>query len=233
MKNSESLKWIDLVYIIGVCIFFFSCIGTTLQVSKTLKPGQVEASAGYMQARSFDEFSETPVQLFGINGRVGIINNLDAGIEHTFDISEGNEGAFKTIWGDAKWQLTNKNNEFNKLTFSTGLLKGYAYDEEAEIHFTSLPLYFSLPVNDRLTPTFMYRYGLLNDDFFPNSDSFDNPRHTFSLGLEYCLKKPDPQKWTPKLGIGIGTMNSLTGDPDGDNLFLISFGFKFTSPIKK
>ncbi|MBS3772180.1 MAG: hypothetical protein V5A59_14705 [Bacteroidales bacterium] len=234
MKNSEPLQWNDLLFLIGAALFLFSCIATTRQVARTLEPGQGEASQGYMQARSLEEFSEEPVQLFGLNGRFGITDNFDAGIAHSFDVSKESNNRLNTLWGDVKWQLTNRDNEANKFTFSPGLLKGYVYDQKAKIHFTSLPLYLSLPVDNRLTPTFMYRYELLSEEkFFPNSRSFDDPRHTFSLGLEYSLQEPDPSKWIPKLGIGLGFINSLNGDSEGDNVLLIDVGFKLTSPPEK
>lgn len=231
MKNSEPLQWTDLIFLIGAGLFLFSCIATTRQVARTLEPGQAEASQGYMQARSLEEFSGEPIQLIGLNGRFGITDYFDAGIAHSFDISKDNEHKFNTLWGDVKWQITNRSNEINKFTLSPGLLKGYVYDEEAKIHFTSLPLYVSLPVNNRLTPTLMYRYELLSEEkLFPDSESFDNPRHTFSLGLEYSLQEQNSPKWTPKLDIGLGFMNSLNGGSEGDNIFLIDFGLKLTSP---
>lgn len=232
MKKSGHLNWADLFFLLGTAIFFFSCIYSTLQVARTLEPKQGELSAGYLQGRPFTDFSGDPVQLIGINGRLGVANNLDVGIEHTFDATADNGGDFNSVWSDVKWQLSNRENLPEKLTFSSGLLKGYAYDSDADIHFTSLPLYFSLPLSDRFTPTFMYRYELLSDGFFPNWESFDDPRHSLILGIEYGLKPYDPAKWTTKLGISAGYMNSLTGDPDGEDLLILNFGLKFTSPMK-
>lgn len=232
MKNSPRLNWADLLFLLGTAIFFFSCIYSTLQVARTLEPKQGEISAGYLQGRSFVDFASDPVQLIGLNGRLGVVNNLDVGVEHTFDVTADNEGDFKSAWGDVKWQLSNRENIPKKLTFSTGLMKGYAYDSDAMFHFTSLPLYFSLPANDRFTPTLMYRYELISDDLFPNSDSFDDPRHSLIVGIEYGLKPYDPAKWTTKLGFSAGYMNSLTGDPDGEDLLILNFGLKFTSPSK-
>jgi len=231
MKNSYQFNRMDFIFILSTGIFFFSCIATTLQTAHTKAPGQAELSAGYLQARSIEEFSETPVQLLGLDARIGVARNFDMGIEHTFDLSKDNEGMFKTFWGDAKYQFTNHNNDFNKLTFSSGLIKGYAYDEDAQIHITTLPLYFSLPVNNRLIPTFSYRYDLLSEDFFPNSESFEDPRHTFILGIEYALKEPDPTKWIPKFAFSLGTLQSFNGDSDS-GMFLFNFGFKFDSPYK-
>lgn len=231
MKNSNTMNRFDLIFIIGIGVFFFSCIATTMHVAKTLEPGQGEMSAGYMQARSFENFGEDPIQLLGVGGRIGIVDNLDLGMEHSFDITKNNEGQLATFWGDVKYQLTNRNNEFKKLTFSTGLVKGYVYDKEVKYHITSIQLYFSISADSRLTPTFMYRFELTSEDkFIP--DSFRDPRHTVNLGLEYCLQEPTPNMWTPKFAIGLGTMNSITGDPDGESVFLFNFGFKFTSPGK-
>ena len=230
MKNSYHLNWMDCIFFIGSGLFFFSCIATTLQVAHTKAPGQAEVSAGYMQARSIEEFSETPIQLLGVNARLGVAPNFDMGLEHTFDLSKDNEGAYKTIWGDAKYQFSNHNNELKKLTFSSGLLKGYAYDNELKVHFTTLPLYLSMKVNSRLTPTLIYRYELYSENFLPNSDSFGDPNHTFVLGCEYALKEPDPTKWIPKFAFSIGTLQSFQGESFDSGIFLFNFGFKFDSP---
>jgi hypothetical protein len=231
MKNFKRFMLIDLIFVLSAGVFFLSCVFTTLQTARTKDPGQAEISAGYMQVRSIEEFSETPIQLVGINARIGVANNFDMGLAHTFDISKDNEGVFKTFWGDAKYQFSNKENENSKLTFSSGLIKGYAYHSDAKVHITSIPLYFSLPANDRLTPTFMYRYGLLGENFFPDSESFDDPRHTFTLGLEYFLKEPDPTKWVPKFAIAVGTIQSFNSESDDSGSFLINFGLKIDSPF--
>lgn len=221
----KSINFWDFLFLFGTGFFFFSCIATTMHVAKTLEPGQAEVSAGYLQARSIDDFSDTPIQLAGANGRIGIVNNFDAGVEYTHDISKENDGLYSTIWGDAKLQMTNKSNELRKVTLSSGLLKGYVYKTDAKIHNTSLPVYLSMPVSDRLTPSVMYRFELFGENFFPDSDSFDDPRHLFSLGLEYYLKEPDPSKWNTKFAISVGTIE--------DDAFFLNFGFKFLSPLSQ
>ena len=231
MKNLKRFMLVDLIFVLSASVFFLSCVFTTLQTARTKAPGQAEVSAGYMQVRSIEEFSEDPIQLIGINGRIGVANNFDMGLAHSFDVSKDNEGAFKTLWGDAKYQFSNKENENTKLTFSSGFIKGYAYHSNVETHITSLPLYFSLPINNRLTPTFIYRYELYSEDFFPNSDSFEDPLHTFALGLEYYLKEPDPTKWVPKFAIAIGTLQSFDGESDDSGSFLLNFGLKIDSPF--
>lgn len=230
MKNFHHLNRMDLLFILGVGMFFFSCIATTLQTARTKAPGQVELSAGYLNARSTDSSEDDgSTQLIGMNARVGVAENFDFGLEHTLDVTKDNDAYFNTIWGDVKYQFTNHGNEKNKLTFSSGLLKGYVYKQDVQVHITTLPLYFSLPVNNRVTPTFMYRYGLISEGFFPDSDSFDDPRHTFMLGIEYVLKEPEATKWIPKFAASIGTMQSFDGEDSG--LFLFNFGFKIDSPF--
>jgi len=230
MKNVNRLTRMDLLFILGAGMFFFSCIATTLQTARTKAPGQVELSAGYLNARSTSSSEdEGSTQLIGMNARVGVVDNLDFGLEHTLDVTKDNDAYFNTIWGDVKYQFSNHSNENNKLTFSSGLLKGYVYKKDAEVHITTLPLYFSLPLNNRVTPTFMYRYELVGENFFPDSDSFDNSRHTFMLGIEYALKEPDAAKWLPKFAASIGTMQSFDGEDSG--LFLFNFGFKIDSPF--
>jgi hypothetical protein len=225
----KSINIIDIIFILGVSIFFLSCIATTYHVAKTLEPGQGSLSTGYMQARSFEDLSEDPVQLIGFNGRIGVAKGFDLVAEYSLDITKENENAFATIWGDCKIQLTNRDNELLKPIISTGLLKGYVYDEEAKIHISPLPVIFSLPINDQITSTIMYRYELFSEGFTPIS--LENPRHAFALGLEYSLLKPDYNKWNSKLAISIGTLNPLFGD-EGDRVLLINFGLIFNSPYK-
>lgn len=227
--NLNSINRIDIIFILGASIFFFSCIATTYHVAKTLEPGQGSLSTGYMQARSFEDLSGDPLQFIGFNGRIGVSRGFDLGAEYSWDITKENENAFATIWGDCKIQLTNKDNELLKPVISTGLLKGYVYDEEAKIHISSLPLMFSLPINDQLISTFMYRYELDSEGFFPNS--LEYPRHTFTLGLEYSLSKPDHNKWSPKLAISVGNLNPLLFE-EGDNMLLINLGLIINSPYK-
>jgi len=231
MKIQKLPNRLDLYFILGAALFFLSCIATTLQTAKTLAPRQGQFSGGYLQGRSLDEFSADPVQLIGVNARLGVARNFDAGVGHTFDVSKDNEATYNTVWGDVKYQFSNHGNQNLKLSFSSGLQKGYVYDESADVHITTLPLYFSLPVSNRLTPTFTYRYDLLSDGFFPNSESFDDPRHSFILGVEYALKEPDATKWIPKIAFAIGRMNSLDGDPESSPVLMFNFGLKFDSPF--
>lgn len=231
MKRLQHFNLFDLIMLISVCAFLLSCVFTSLQTARTMEPGQGEISAGYMQLRSIEEFSEDPVQLIGINARVGIADNFDAGIAHSFDITKDTENLGNTLWADVKYQFSNKANENKKLTFSSGLIKGYVYDSDVQSHITSLPLYFSVPVNSRFTPTLLYRYRLGSENFFPNSDSFDNANHLFALGIEYYLKEPDPTKWVPKFAFSLGTLQDFGSDSDDSGSFIFNFGLKIESPF--
>jgi hypothetical protein len=230
-KHLKPVSRKDLLFILGISVFFFSCIATTYHAARTLNPGQGSFSAGYMQARSFEEFTGDPVQLTGLNARVGALRGLDFGLEHTWDITKDSENTAATFWGDVKVQLTNRDYKYRRPIISTGLLKGYAYKEDAKTHFTSLPVMLGFPMSERFIPTLLYRYELLSEDFFPNGESFDYPRHTFALGFEYDLIRYDPSKWTPKIGFSVGTLNSLAGDPEEDNVFIFNFGVKINSPL--
>ena len=92
-------------------------------------------------------------------------------------------------------------------------------------------MYFSLPVNDRFTPTFIYRYKLFSEGFFPDSDSFDASAHLFALGVEYSLKNPDQTKWIPKLAFTIGTLQSFNDDVDDSGGLVFNLGVKIDSPF--
>lgn len=227
----KPVRRIDFLFILGISVFFFSCIATTYHTAKTLEPGQGSFSAGYMQARSTEEFSADPVQFTGLNARIGVFNGVDFGLEHAWDITKESENSMATVWGDCKVQLTNRDYQYKRPILSTGLLKGYVYKKDAQMHITSLPVMLGMPLNDRFIPTLLYRYELIGESFIPSGESFDNPRHTFALGFEYDLKKPDPSIWSPKLALSLGTLNSLSGGSEDDNVLFFNFGLKINSPL--
>ena len=84
-------------------------------------------------------------------------------------------------------------------------------------------------MDEYLTPYFIYRFEVISEDFISNN--FEDPRHTFALGLEINLRKPDPHKFTPKLGLSVGTYNSLLGG-DGDQGLILNLGLTIDTSIK-
>jgi hypothetical protein len=230
MKKNSRLDKLDFLFICAVAILFLSCVATTYHTAETLNPGQGSLSPGYMQIRSTEEFAETPVQLLGASARIGASKRFEFGAEHVLDISKDNDNSFGSIWGDFKVQLTNKDKLIRKPILSTGLMKGYAYHSDANVHITTLPVLFSLKPTDRFSPTFLYRLEYISESFVPST--LENPRHTFALGFEYCLRDPSPDKWDPKLALSIGTLNSLGGDPEESSLLFFNLGFKINTPYK-
>jgi len=220
----------DFIMTAGVVIFFFGCIASSHRTARTLDGGQVSVSGSYLRAENLDESDATPIQLFALDARLGATRGMDFGIMHTWDISSDNGNQFATFWGDFKVQLTNRDNIVGQPIFSLGLMKGYVYPEGSDVHITSFPLMLSLPVSETVTPTLMYRHELVSEDFIPSS--FSDPRSTFSLGAEFCLQKPSTDNWTPKLGISVGTFNSLAGG-DGDRGLILNLGFSIDAPLRK
>jgi len=230
MKKQFQFNKLDLLFICAVAILFLSCIATTYHTAETLHPGQGSLSPGYMQARSTEEFTETPVQLLGTSGRIGISKRYEFGAEHVLDISKDNDHLFSSVWGDLKVQLSNKDKLIRKPIISTGFMKGYAYHEEAGVHFTTIPILFSIKPTARFAPTFQYRLEFLSDGFIPAE--LEDPRHTFALGFEYSLRELSPEKWDPRIAFSIGTLNSLSGSSDDPGILLFNFGFKINTPYK-
>jgi len=212
--------------IITSVLFIFGCFASSYKTAKTQEPGQIAFSAGYMRLENLEDSDAEGIDLLDLNMRYGIARGFDFGLANTFDITPGEGANLSTFWGDFKVQLSNRDNEIGKPTFSLGLIKGYVYDSET--HITSLPLILSIPVSEQLTPTLQYRIAFLSGDFIPTN--FEDPRHEVTLGLEYSLIKPSPDNWTPKLGFAIGTFNSLTGG-DGDQGLLFNFGITMESPV--
>lgn len=88
MKTQNLLSRMDLFFVLGAALFFLSCIFTTLQTARTVAPRQAQFSAGYLQARNLDDFSADPVQLIGVNARLGVAPNFDLGLGHGFDVTK-------------------------------------------------------------------------------------------------------------------------------------------------
>lgn len=227
--------WKDFLFLLGAAFFFMGCIASSHRSGITLRPGQYSVSGSYLRASSMEETDAESVQLIAVDGRAGLAEGLDVGLMHTFDISKGNDGAYETTWADLKVQCTNRDNVVGKPVFSVGLLKGYLIeevdDETVEYHFTGIPLMISIPTHANITPFFMYRHMYISGKFFP--EEFENPRSTFVLGAEFTLGTPSPDRWLPKLGVSIGTMNSLGGGSEGDRVLLLNFGLSVDSPPKR
>jgi hypothetical protein len=227
MKSRASPLWKDCVFLLGAAFFFFGCIASAHRSGRTLDSGQFSVSGSYLRAENMEESDAEQVQLVALDGRFGLIRGLDMGVMHTWDISKDNDNMFATFWGDFKVQLTNRDNLIGRPIFSTGLMKGYVYDENAELHITTLPVWLSIPVNEYLTPYFMYRFEKVSDDFMP--EDLEDERSTFVLGTEINLVRPTPHRWMPKLGLSIGTFNSLMGG-EGDRGLTLNLGLCVDSP---
>lgn len=219
----------DFLFICGAASFLFGCIASTHRGPQTLAPKQTSLGASYLRAENLEESDSEPVQLVALDARTGLEKGVDAGIAHTWDISRGNENAFATIWGDIKFQVSNKENIVGRPIFSFAIQKGYIYDEEYDTHITSIPLILGLPVNQNVTPFVLYKHELFSEGFFP--EILENPRRTFALGVEMNLWNPEPGKWTPKMGICLGRFNALGGG-DGDPGLIINIGFSIDSPAE-
>lgn len=230
MIKKKQLNKLDLLLIAIIAILFLSCVATTYHTAETLQPRQGSISQGYLGIRGTEDFTETPVRLLGTSARIGATDRFEFGLEHVLDISKDNDNSFGSIWGDVKVQLTNKEKQIKIPILSTGLLKGYTYNEEAKIHITSLPIIFTIKPTKRFSPTFQYRLEYLSDSFIPSE--LQDPRHTFAIGFEYSIREPSPEKWDPKISLSVGMMNSLIGDPEDQSVLMLNLGFKFNTPYK-
>ena len=231
MKSRPSRLVADTLFVAGACLLLFGCISSSLRTARTLEPNQGSIGAGFMNVQDMDNTSSDPINLLSIDGRISPAKQFDIGLMHTWDLTSENDGMFATGWADVKVQLTNPSNSIYGLTFATGLIKGYVYHERAKTHVTSIPLMFSFPLSETVTPTFQYRHEFLSENFFPDNEAFKNPRSLFSLGVEFTLREPQHEKWTPKLGVSIGTFSALDGR-DGDRGLMLNIGFSIDSPIK-
>lgn len=225
MKTHKHIGVIEYFSVIASILFMFGCIASSYQTAETVEPKQVAMGAGYMRAENINDNTSDPIELIDLNLRYGLAKGFDMGIANSFDISSESEHmTLSTFWADFKGQLSNLDNKPGKLTFSLGLIKGYTYDYET--HVSSLPVRLSVPINENLVPTLQYRITFLSDGFIP--EDFENPRHEVSFGLEYSFY--NHERWNPKIGFAIGTINSLAGG-DGDQHLTLNLGFTLESPV--
>lgn len=202
MKTRDRTRWMDYFIVITSVLLFFGCIASTHRSARTLEPEQISVGGSYLRAENLEQSEGEPIHLAALDIRYGLAHGIDAGIMHTWDFTSGNDNAYNTFWGDIKVQLTNRSNLPQKPTLSVGLMKGYIYDENAELHVTSLPLVVDYSVNNNFTPFFYYRYELIRDDFIPDRLTEDI-RHTYGIGFEVNLSNNRPipgiQNWDSQL----------------------------------
>ncbi len=228
MNGRTVLSWRDYLFLLVVVIFLFGCVASSHRSGKTLDQGQVSMGIAYDGLIFLEESDSGMAHLFALDGRVGVVKSLDVGVAHTWDITALNEGAYATWWGDAKVQLTNRDNVVGQPILSLGVMKGYAYSEYAKTHFTSFPVTISVPVNETTTSYFIYRFENISSDFIPNE--WEDPRHGFFLGSEMELGSEG--HFTPLLGANVGLMTSLYGG-EGDLTLVLNVGVSFNSPSKQ
>ena len=227
MKGRTVLSWRDYFFLLAAVVFLFGCVASSHRSGKTLDQGQVSIGMAYDGLIDLEESDVDMIHLLELDGRVGVVNGVDIGVAHTWDITPDNEQLFSTWWGDVKVQLNNRDEILGQPIFSLGLIKGFVYYEDFDQHITSFPVMVSLPMSETMTPYFIYRFENISADFMP--DEWDDPRHGFFLGSEMELGSAG--MFTPVLGVDVGLMTSLYGG-EGDMMLVLNAGVSFNSPSK-
>jgi len=228
MNRRTVISWMDFLFLLVAVVFMFGCVMSAHRSGKVMKPGQVSGGFAYDGLVFQGDGDSDMAHLIAVDGRVGVVSGLDVGLGHTWDITSGNEGAYKTVWGDAKYQFNNHDNELGRPIVSLGVVKGYCYHEDVELHLTSFPVTVSFPISEKMTPYFIYRFERFDEDFFPSE--WDDPRHGFFIGNEIVLGDGDGM--TPVFGMSIGFMNSLVGGEGDDSVIVLNGGWSFNSPAR-
>lgn len=229
MRRRVAVVLRDCLFLFVAAFFFLGCIATSHRTARTLDPGQFSVGGSYTNAQNLEESEAEAIHLVTLDARVGALKGLDLGLAHTWDITGDNDGAYSTFWGDMKVQLANRENIVGRPALSLGLMKGYVYHEDADLHISSLPVILSVPVTDRVTPFASYRFELISEDFIP--EAFEDPRHSLILGSEFLLSGSGSGGPTPKLGVSVGLLNSLVGG-EGDNVLTLNAGLSLDGPSK-
>lgn len=136
MKIQKGIK--DQVTLFVLAGLLLGCYATTHRGPRTLDPGQVSASGGYLRFKGTDaDPDDEPGELIAMEGRIGLVRGLDIGYMRTIDISEGvdepDEG-IDTHWLDAKLQVLNRNNALWRPTMSVGYAQGIVSNEQGYVH---------------------------------------------------------------------------------------------------
>jgi hypothetical protein len=228
MNGRTVLSWRDYFFLLVAVVFLFGCVASSHRSGKTLAPGQVSMGIAYDGMMDLEDPGPGLVHLLAVDGRVGVVKGLDVGVGHTFDITPGNEGAFATVWGDAKVQLNNKDNLVGQPILSLGVMKGYVHDEYAQMHITSFPVTLSIPSSETATHYFIYRFETMTEDFIP--DVWEYPRHSFFFGSE-MERAGEEGAFTRVVAVAVGLLNSLYGG-EGDMMLVFNVGMSFNSPSK-
>jgi hypothetical protein len=225
MNGRTVISWRDYIFLLVAAVFLFGCVASSHRSGKTLDPGQFSIGVAYDGLLDMEESETDMAHLFALDGRVGVVGGLDIGAAHTWDLTADNEGAFATWWGDAKVQLNNRENFPGIPILSLGVIKGYAYHEDAQTHVTSFPVTVSVPTSETSTQYFIYRFENFTEDFIP--DEWEDPRHGFFLGSEFQLGESG--SFDPVLGVDVGLLTSLYGG-EGDMMLVLNAGVSFNSP---
>lgn len=227
-KIYYNFSWKDILFITGAVWLMFGCIASLHRSGKVLEHEELSLSGSYLRAENLDNGDAEPIQLAAVDARMGLGHGFDFGLMHTWDLTKDNDGNFATFWGEVRYQITNQENKLMMPILTTGLMKGYVYSQDAEIHITTFPLTLSLPVTKGSTPFFTYRLEYMSDAFIPSE--LKEPRHTFALGMELDLSSDKSQSWIPKMGFSIGQFNSLIGG-EGDSGLILNLGFMFNTHV--
>lgn len=231
MEKKKRNIIIDHLIILISLAFGLGCIATTHRTAHTLEKGQYSVSAHYLQAKN-EQNSYDPIHLAGLDLRFGLHDRFDLGVLHSWDLTKGNEGIYSSLWSDLKVQITNPDNIPGKPVLSSGILKGYIYDSDVKLHVTSIPVYLSYGHSESITSTAFLRYELIRNDYMPDR-IFEDPRIHLGGNLEYKINNGGHARWQPKLSVGVGYFNSLTGASDGPSGLTINAGFTIDSPLSR
>ncbi|HET6513311.1 MAG TPA: hypothetical protein VFH43_14045 [Candidatus Kapabacteria bacterium] len=209
-------------------VFLFGCISSSQRTARTLQPKQVTPTVSIGMLTHAE--AEEPIFLNDIGLHAGVAKGVELGIAHTAHLNPDESIPFSAFWFDSKFQLLNRDNEQGKVAISLGLSKGFVYDDDAEVHITSLPITFSTDLSARTSAFLSYRPEFVSRDFMPDGESTEDPRHSFHVGIEGALAKPDRERWTPRLNLSVGLVNKLAGGGDMD-IFVVGLGLHLDSPF--
>ncbi|NQU67348.1 MAG: hypothetical protein HQ510_05340 [Candidatus Marinimicrobia bacterium] len=222
MKLKNKIR--DIITLAILAGLLLGCYTTSHRGPRVLDPGEVSASASYLRFNNTEsDPGDSPGELVGIEGRVGLIKGIDIGLARTFDISDGVESGegIDTYWFDSKFQLMNRDNILNKPTLSLGYGYGKVINED---DFWVNTLYLSYGVQTNKASFFYsFRYETFDDkiNLIPTwvfEDSFDEVQKAHIIGLEV--------EFTPQIK-PVFEIGRFYVDDFGDGLNVVTAGVNF------
>ena len=184
------------IFVISSFLLLNGCYTTTHRGPWTVKPGKISPSINYLWFKGTEaDTDDDPMELFSIEGRIGLIEGLDIGYMRTIDISsyveDEDDGADMHIF-DVKYHAINTDMFDAALQFRWGNVLNLKDDDGNNFWMNMLNVSFGIDASSyRIFGNFTVEY--LDDEWHPLPDwliendadlTFKDQTKQLTLGVE-------------------------------------------------